>query len=182
MFDDGAPADEERPTLALPLTDKLFEQLYDELRVVARRYMARERADHTLQPTALVNEAYLNLTASLTADIADRTHFLRLAARKMRHILVDHARGRSAARRGGGMQRVTLSDGLLANEPEYDLMDLDDALNQLEKLHEEHALVIDLRYIVGLTVEEVATELGLSPRTVKEHTRFAKAWLRQQLS
>lgn len=143
--------------------------------------MRGERDDHTLQPTALVNQTYINLITSLGADVEDRSHFLCLAARKMRHILIDHARKRNAHRHGGSFTRVTLGDDVTAQAPTYDIIDFDRALTELESLHQDQARVIELRYMIGLTVDEVARELELSPRTVKNHTRFAKAWLRQHL-
>jgi RNA polymerase sigma factor (TIGR02999 family) len=165
-----------------PPAEELFEQLYGELRAVARRYMGGERANHTLQPTALVNEAFLRIAESSPIAIEDRVHFLRLAARTMRHILVDHARKKGAARHGGAMTRVTLTDDITAAAPTWDLLELDEALHRLEQLSERQAMIIEMRYIIGLTVEEVAKEIGVSERTVKGDTRVAMAWLRRALT
>ena len=164
--------------------DQLFDQLYGELRRIARRYMGGERPNHTLQPTALVNEAYLRLAAAKPLQIQDRAHFLRLAASTMRRILVDRAREKKAAKRGGGLTLITLTDGLVARggQPTFDLIALDEALTKLAKLSERQAAAIELRYFVGMSVDEVASELGMSPRTVKSDTRVAKAWLRRELS
>jgi RNA polymerase sigma factor (TIGR02999 family) len=160
---------------------ELFEQLYDELRAVARRYMGTERPNHTLQPTALVNEAFIRLAKANPAVIKDRVHFLRLAARTMRRVLVDYARAAETARRGGFMTRVTLSDDASAVSPRYDIIDVDRALEELATLHPRQADILELRYIVGLTVEEAAIELRVSPKTVKNDTRVAMAWLRREL-
>jgi RNA polymerase sigma factor (TIGR02999 family) len=143
--------------------------------------MGGERANHTLQPTALVNEAFLRLAESSPIAIEDRVHFLRLAARTMRHILVDHARKKGAARHGGMMTRVTLTDDITGVSPTFDLLALDEALGKLEKLSERQATTIEMRFIVGLNVDEVARELGVSERTVKGDTRVAMAWLRREL-
>jgi len=171
----------EQPQRQRPPAEELFEQLYGELRAVARRYMGGERPDHTLQPTALVHEAFLKVAASSPVAITDRVHFLRLAARTMRRILVDHARKKGAARHGGYMTRVSLSDDIGAASPTFDLLALDEALEKLETLSERQATIIETRYIIGLTVEEVAKELGLSERTIKGETRVAMAWLRREL-
>lgn len=161
----------------------LFDRFYGELRVIAQRYMRGERVNHTLQPTALVNEAFLRLAASGPAPVDDRVHFLRLAARTMRRVLVDHARMKHAERRGGALVRVTLTNGLEPADENatFDMLELDTALEKLAALHDRQATVIDLRYFAGLTVEEVAETLGTSPRTVKGDTRVAMAWLRREL-
>jgi len=171
-----------QPSPQRPPAEALFEQLYGELRLVARRYMGGEKANHTLQPTALVNEAFLRLAESSGIAIEDRVHFLRLAARTMRRILVDHARKKGAERHGGLMTRVTLTDQLTGDTPEFDLLALDEALDKLDKLSARQAAIIEMRYVVGLNVEEVAAELGVSERTVKGDTRVAMAWLRRELS
>ena len=160
---------------------QLFDQLYDELRSIAGRYMARERADHTLQPTALVNEAFIRLAKTGAVNTNDRSHFLRLAARTMRRILVDHARQKDADRRGKHVTHVTLSDVGVASST-FDLVALGVGLEKLSALSERQATVIDLRFFIGFTVEEVAAELNISPRTVKGDTRVALAWLRRELA
>jgi len=164
-------------------TSALFEQFYDELRELARYYMAGERTHHTLQPTGLVNEAYTRLVAATHAEVADRPHFMRMAARTMRRILVDHAREKRALKRGGDFTRVSVADFPNDSDPlETDLIDLDIAMDKLGTMSERQLTVIELRFFAGLTVEETAGELGVSPRTVNEETRVAKAWLRRELS
>jgi RNA polymerase sigma factor (TIGR02999 family) len=159
----------------------LFVQFYEELRMAARRFMRDERNEHTLQPTALVNEAFIRLRASSDIDLQDRVHFLRLAARTMRHVLVDHARRKRTRRRGGDRVRVTLTDGKQILEPEFDLLDLDRALSRLSEESDRQASIIELRFFMGLSVEEVVAELDLSDRTIKSETRFALAWLLREL-
>lgn len=158
-------------------TDALLEAVYDELRRLAGAYLARERSDHTLQPTALVHEAYAKLAAQET-PWNNRAHFLGIAAQAMRRILVDHARGKHRAKRGGGWQRVEL-DVALAEDPaqSLDLVALDEALSELAELSPREAQVVELRYFGGLGVEEVGEVLGVSTRTVKRAWRFARAWL-----
>jgi RNA polymerase sigma factor (TIGR02999 family) len=164
--------------------DALFDQLYEDLRRIARRQMAGERLSHTLQPTALVNEAYLRLASSKALNLNDRAHFLRLAVTTMRRILVDHARTKLAAKRGATVTRVTLTDSRIADpqEPSFDLIALDAAIDKLSKQSERQATIIDLRFFAGLSVEETASELSISAKTVKNETRVAKAWLRRELS
>lgn len=153
--------------------NELFERLYTELRVIARHYMAGERPNHTLQPTALVHEAYVRLIAS-GAKIENRAHFLRLAARTMRRILIDLGRKRK-------FTFVPLPDDAGGIFPDVDTIDFDRALDKLEKLDARQALIVELRLFIGLTVDEVAAELGVSPRTVKGDTAVALAWLRREL-
>ena len=157
----------------------LFERLYDDLRIIARRYMAGERPDHPLQSTALVHEAYMRLVNS-GAKVENRAHFLRLASRTMRRILIEEARRRKA----GGVRHthITLYDEAGVVFPKVDMIDFDRALSRLEELNERQALVVELRFLIGLTVEEVATELDVSPRTIKGDTAFAVAWLRRELA
>ena len=158
-------------------TGALLEAVYDELRRLAGAYLARERSDHTLQPTALVHEAYAKL-ASQETPWANRAHFMGIAAQAMRRILVDHARGKHRAKRGGGWQRVEL-DVALAEDPSQtlDLLALDEALSELAILSPREAQVVELRYFGGLDVVEVAEVLDVSSRTVKRAWRFARAWL-----
>jgi RNA polymerase sigma factor (TIGR02999 family) len=166
--------------------ETLFPVVYDELRRLARGYMSREPAGHLLQPTALVHEAYLKLVDQTRADWRGRTHFFAVGARVMRRLLVDHARERGAHKRGAGWRRVTLS-GVFESAPDEGLgpewlLDLNAALEHLAELDEREARVVTLRYFGGLTVEEVAEVLGVSPRTVDNDWRHAQAWLRKELS
>jgi len=166
--------------------ETLFPVVYDELRRLARGYMSREPAGHTLQPTALVHEAYLKLVDQTRADWKGKTHFFAVGARVMRRLLVDHARERGAAKRGDGWQRVTLS-GACGSDPGRGLaperlLDLNAALERLAELDEREAKVVTLRYFGGLTVEQVAEVLGVSRRTVDNDWRHAQAWLRSELS
>jgi RNA polymerase sigma factor (TIGR02999 family) len=155
-----------------------MELVYEDLRVLAAELLARERPKHTLQPTALVHEAYLRLIGQERADIRSRTHFVALAASSMRRVLVDHARARNAEKRGGGAALARLGDELeLAWEDPSELLDLDQALTRLARIHPRQAQVVELRFFGSQTLDEVAVELGLSRETVKLDWRFARAWL-----
>jgi RNA polymerase sigma factor (TIGR02999 family) len=157
--------------------DRLVAIVYPELRAMADRQLRGERSNHTLQPTALVNEAYLRLSGLDRIDWQDRAHFVRMAARLMREILVDHARRRDAAKRDGG-QRITLTGlELPADEPALDVVALDGALARLEQIDPDKARLVELRYFGGLTIEETGEAMGLSPATVKRHWQAARAWL-----
>lgn len=160
-----------------PSGDALVTALYPELRRLAQQLFRRERSDHTLQPTALVNEAWLRLSGNAPAA-ADRAQLFAIAARLMREILIDHARARAALKRDGG-ERVTLSAIDLASEgaSEIDLIALDSALNRLERLDSNKARIVELRYFGGLTVEETGKVLGMSQATVKRHWQAARIWL-----
>ena len=156
--------------------------VYAELRRLAARALSRERPDHTLQPTALVHEAFLRLHGGRPASCGDRLHFLSLAARLMRCILVDHARSRNAARRGHGALKLPL-DGIA--EPmasPVDLLDLDAALSELAAVDSRKARVIELRFFGGLSVEETAAVVGVSERTVKREWQISRAWLRREIA
>ena len=154
-----------------------------ELRRIARRYVAKEEPDPTLQTTALVNEAYLSLIDRKRADWHDRTHFFAVCARIMRHILVDHARALRSAKRGGGREAVPLEEALAGcPEPSSDLVAIDEALNTLSEVYPRQGQVVELRFFGGLNAEETAEVLGVSPKTVKRDWRFAKSWLMRQLS
>jgi RNA polymerase sigma factor (TIGR02999 family) len=154
-----------------------------ELHRIAKRCLAGERVGHSLQATALVNEAYLRLVDTRQMDWQNRAHFLAMAARLMRRILVDSARARRNQKRGGGGVRVTLEEGLLVTgDATPDLMSLDDALHTLAKMDERRSQVIELRFFGGLTVEETAVVLRVSPDTVMRDSRLAKAWLARELS
>jgi RNA polymerase sigma factor (TIGR02999 family) len=149
---------------------------------IARRCMAGERAGHSLQATALVNEAYLRLRGSRAVVCCDRAHFLAVAARVMRRILVDHARARRYLKRGGQAARVTFDEALVvAGEPRQDFAALDLALDALAKFDERKSRVVELRFFGGLSVEETATLLKVSPDTVMRDWRLAKAWLQRSL-
>ena len=162
--------------------DRLVPLVYRELHQIAQRHMAGERADHTLQPTALVNEAFLRLLGGTQTAFEDRTHFLRTASQAMRRVLVDHARARNAAKRGATLQ-VTLDD--VADSAPANIVDmiaLDDALTRLSAADPRVAQVVELRFFGGLEVPEIAAILATSPATVKRDWRFAKAWLSRELS
>jgi len=162
--------------------DRLMPLIYDELRRLARHYMRRERPGHTLQTTALVHEAYLKLVDQTKVRWHNRAHFFGIAANLMRQILVQHARRRHAAKRGGARSSVSLEDAVgLSEEPVVDLVALDQALIRLDALDPQKSRIVELRFFGGLTVDETAEVLGLSPRTVKRQWRVAKAWLYDQL-
>ena len=156
--------------------------VHQELRRLASGYMRRERAGHTLQPTALVAEAYLRLVGEDHPEWSDRVHFFAVAARHMRQILVDHARRRSARKRGGGKPGVTLDQDLLPAQGSDDLVALDDALEDLARLDERKARAVELHYFGGLTHEEAGTVLGVHANTVARELRLARAWLHQQIN
>ncbi len=162
---------------------ELMQVVYGELHRLAARAMHGERGDHTLQPTALVHEAYLRLAAGARPAWRDRVHFYAVAARTMRRVLVDHARRQRAARRGGGALTVTLADGAVASPPPrpVDLLDLDDALEALARHDERKARVVEMRYFAGLTETETANALGVSEPTVRLDARLARAWLYRRL-
>ena len=162
--------------------ERLVPLVHRELHRIARRCMAGERAGHSLQATALVNEAYVRLVDARDIPWHDRSHFLAVAARVMRRILVDHARGRHAHKRGGLAGRVTFDEGLaVSNEPTQDFIALDDALQALARFDERKARVIELRFFGGLSVEETAAFLAVSPDTVLRDWTLAKAWLRREM-
>ena len=162
--------------------ERLMALVYDDLRRKAAAYLRRERGGHTLQPTALVHEAYLRLLAQDRVAWQNRAHFLAIAASMMRRVLVDHGRRQKAKKRGGPAARVTLEDGLAPSMPrELDLLALDEALDALAALDEQKARIVELRAFGGLEVEEAAAVLGISPATVKRHWAFALAWLQQRL-
>jgi RNA polymerase sigma factor (TIGR02999 family) len=160
---------------------ELVPEVYDRLRAIASRFFQRERADHTLQPTALVNEAYLQLVERTDLDWSGRTHFLAIAASEMRRILVDHARRKHAQKRGGGMHRVTLEGVPEDFSPRVDLLDIHEALERLAGLDERAARVVELRFFAGMSMEEVAAVLGVTSRTIRDDWRTARAWLRTEL-
>jgi RNA polymerase sigma factor (TIGR02999 family) len=161
--------------------DKLTPLVYAELRQIARRQMNKERPDHTLQPTALVNEAYLKIAGQGGFEWQNRAHFFAVCAQVMRHILVDHARTHGRDKRGGGALHLSLDEAAAPIEDEADFVALDEALRGLEALDPQKGKIIELRYFGGLTVEEVAEILKISPATVGREWRRAKAWLYQEL-
>lgn len=161
----------------------LLGQVYEELRGLAQAHFRAEHPGHTLQPTVLVHEVFLRLSASAHLDVNDRAHFLRLASRVMRQVLLDHARAKSAEKRGPDVQRVTLS-GLDSDIPSgvLDALDLEEALQRLATLNPRRAELVELRFFGGLTMSEVAEGLGISPETAKREWRLAKAWLARELT
>jgi RNA polymerase sigma factor (TIGR02999 family) len=162
--------------------NQVMAHMYTELRHLAAHYMRYERTDHTLQPTALVNELYLKLSAGQSADWKDRAHFIAVAARQLRLILVDHARRNKADRRGGGQLKVQLDQvGEWTGPRDEELLALDAALRRLEEMDARSAKVVELRFFGGLTEEEAAEVLGVSVVTLKRDWSFARAWLLAQL-
>ena len=162
--------------------ERLMPLVYDELRRLARSYLQRERPDHTLQATGLVHEAYLRLVDQSTTTWQNRAQFFSVAAHMMRRILVDHARARQAAKRGGVREKLQLDEELAASdERAVDLISLDDALQKLVKFDERKSRIVELRFFGGLTIEEIAQVLGISPRTIRREWRLAKAWLRREI-
>ena len=156
--------------------------VYDELRRIAARYINRERPGQTLQATALVNEAFVRLVSERPRSFANRQHFLAIAALSMRQILVQRARARNAAKRGGAPRRVTLDEGLaLAAAPDVNILALDEALTRLAALDPEQARIVELRYFGGLTIEETADVVGISAATVKRQWAMARAWLKRAI-
>jgi RNA polymerase sigma factor (TIGR02999 family) len=161
---------------------KLMTLVYDDLRRIAAWQLQTERSEHTLQPTALVHEAYLKLAGQNPIDWQNKAHFIALAAQVMRHILVDHARGKQRAKRGGGEVSVSMDEALDLSRPsEPGLVELDEALNTLARQDERKCRVVELRYFGGLSIEETADALGISPATVRREWTLAKAWLRCEL-
>jgi RNA polymerase sigma factor (TIGR02999 family) len=163
--------------------DALIPLVYDELRMIARRNLLRERPDHSLQSAALVNEAYLRLVCQKTPDWQNRAHFFGVAAQMMRQILVDHARNRLAAKRGAGATLLSLDPAMaVRKEPEVDLLALDSALNKLAAMDAQQSHLIELRFFGGLSVEEAALVMGVSTRTVERSWTAARAWLRVEMT
>ena len=163
--------------------DRIVPLVYGELRRIAARALRREREGHTLQPTALVHEAYMRMVEQEGVEWQNRAHFLACAANAMRRILVDSARARRAGKRGGGANRETLSEALeVAAAQPVDLVALDDALSALAALHARQAQVVELRYFGGLSIEETAEVLGVSPATVSNDWALARGFLRRELS
>jgi len=163
--------------------EKLLPIIYNDLRRLAGAYLSNERKDHTLQPTALVHEAYIRLVDWENVSWQNRAHFFAVAAQVMRRILVDHARGKKAEKRGGFGQLLSLDEAVgFQEKKDVDLVALDDALTELEKSDPRQAKIVELRFFGGLTIEETAEALRISPATVKNEWAFAKAWLRVELT
>jgi len=163
--------------------DELYPLVYDELHRLARRYMSRERKGHTLQTTALINEAYVRMVDQKNVNWANRSHFFAISAQIMRRILIDHARRNAYAKRGGGAQQVSLEEvAALVPEQGRELMRLDEALKSLAERDPRRSQVVELRYFGGLNNEEIAGVLQVSENTVTRDWNMARAWLYQQLS
>lgn len=174
--------------------NELTPLIYNELRKLARSYLRRERLDHTLEGTALVHEAYMRLVDQRGVEWRNRSHFFAIAAELIRRILVDHARARMAAKRGGNEVKLSLDEGLVASERpdggiglggggnDVDLIGLDDALNALSQADEQQSRIVELRFFGGLTIEETADVLKISPATVKRDWVMAKAFLKREMT
>ena len=163
--------------------DKLMPLIHEELRRLAHHYMNRERADHTLQTTALVNEAYLRLVNRKEVQWQNRTHFFAIAATLMRNILVDHARSHAYAKRGGGAAKTELDEAMVVSqERAMEVLALDEVLKQLAVFDPQQSQVVELRFFGGLTIEETADVLDLSPATIKREWKTARAWLYHELA
>lgn len=162
--------------------DRLFAIVYDELRALAGSCFRQQRLDHTLQPTALVNEAFLKLVDQTRVQWQSRAHFLAVAARAMRQVLIDHARGKARVKRGGDVCRVTMNEAVTPiTDTDPELIDLDEALHKLAAMDERQSRIVELRFFGGMTVDEVAHVVGVSKTTVESEWRMARAWLRREL-
>ena len=163
--------------------DKLFPLVHSELRRIAQRQMNQERGGHTLQATALVNEAYLKLVGQQSFEWQNRAHFFAVCAQVMRHILIDHARAHARDKRGGGAIQVSLNEvAVVAEEQAPYILALDEALRRLERLDPQKGKIVELRYFCGLSIEETAEVLNVSPRTVRREWQRSKAWLYRMIS
>src|SRR5947199_3811223 len=163
--------------------DRLMPLIYEELRQLARHYMNRERAGHTLQTTALVNEAYLRLINRKQVHWQNRAHFFAIAAHLMRSILVDHARSHAYAKRGGGARKIALDEAVIISEERAaEVVALDEALGQLAEIDPRQSRIVEMRFFAGLTIEETAEVLSLSPATIKREWSTAKAWLFHEMN
>lgn len=163
--------------------ENLMPLVYEELHRMARRFMRRQAVGHTMQTTELIHEAYLKIAKNDGQNWQNRAHFFGVAARAMRHILVDYARSKHSRKRGGWQEKVTLDESLAASSPKADgLLQLDDAMNQLAILDARKCRVVELKYFGGLTNEEIAEVLKISPETVKRDWRFSRTWLLRELT
>jgi RNA polymerase sigma factor (TIGR02999 family) len=163
--------------------DELMPLVYGELHLLAGAYLRRERHDHTLQPTALLHEAYLRIVDQRSTRWQNRTQFFGVAAQLMRRILVDHARAHCAAKRGGNRYHVSLRDvGAFGEQPDVDLLALHDALNRLAEMDPEQGRIVELRFFGGLTIEETAEVMHVSHSTVERDWKLAKAWIKRELT
>jgi RNA polymerase sigma factor (TIGR02999 family) len=163
--------------------DRLVPEVYSQLRRMAARYLRKERPEHTLQPTALVHEAFMKLVDQREVHWQNRAHFFGVAAQLMRRVLVDHARERAAEKRGGGLRHVTLDDALaIGASNQIDILAVDDALNRLAAIDPDQVRIVELRFFGGLTIEETAEVLGWSSGSVKREWQVAKAWLQRDIS
>jgi RNA polymerase sigma factor (TIGR02999 family) len=163
--------------------DRLLPLVQDSLHDIARGHLRHERPDHSFEPSALVNELYLRLIDQRQVSWRDRAHFFGVAAQIMRNILVDHARRRNSEKRGGAMQRVTLDGTLVAQEDNrLDVIVLDDALKRLEAIFPQQGRIVELRYFSGMTIDETAEAMRISPATVKREWTLARAWLRRSMT
>jgi RNA polymerase sigma factor (TIGR02999 family) len=163
--------------------DRLMPLVYAELRRLARRHMRSEGSEHTLQPTVLVNEAYIRLVDENQVNWQSRSHFFGAAAQIIRRVLVDHARSRNRLKRGGNAAKVNLNDAASATAGlNVDIVALDEALNQLARLDSQKERIVELRFFAGLSIEETAEALGISPATVKREWAAARAWLYQEMT
>lgn len=175
LFEDGKRSDKDS-------LDEVFHAVYDELHCLAEIFMRRERADHTLSPTALIHEAYLRLTNQKEVDWENRVHFFSIAAQMMRRILSNYARDRKAGKRGGGICKISLDNAVnFFEQKDLNLVVLGDALDRLAMFDERQSRIVELRFFAGLTNEEIAEVLGISVSTVKREWRLAKAWLRKEV-
>jgi RNA polymerase sigma factor (TIGR02999 family) len=162
--------------------DALIPLVYEELRHIAQHFLQREKPGHTLQSTALVHEAYVRMVGQNLPEWQSRAHFFGIAAQLMRQILVDHARARQAAKRGGDVFKISLDDSTaLPEQRDLDLIALDDALKSLTELDPQQSRIVELRYFAGLTIEDTSEVLGISPATVKRDWATARAWLQREM-
>jgi len=162
---------------------RLIERLYRDLRRIAAAHLRAERPNHTLQPTALVHEAYARLAGQSEIDLKDRVHFLAIVSHLMRQVLVDYAKARRAAKRGGGGRQVTLDECMFVeNTRSLDVLIMDELLERLTKLNARHARIVEMHFFGGLSFEEIADVLGIGLRTVERDWKMARAWLRSEIS
>jgi RNA polymerase sigma factor (TIGR02999 family) len=162
---------------------ELIDLVYDDLRRLAQRYMEQERRGHTLQPTALVHEAFLKLIDQTRVDWQDRSHFFAVGAQAMRRILVNHAKSHGRVKRGGGKRKLSLDEALTVSlDDDEEILALDEALEKLASVDERQARIVELRFFGGLNIEETAAVLGVSKRTIEREWTACRAWLRRELS